>query len=154
VIAGSTGFTLTLNGTNFIPASFVQVNGSNRTTSFVSSTQLKAAIPASDIASAAFLSISVTNPPPNGGVWALTCALKHPLPSPSSTLLQTVIAGSSGFTLTLNGTNFIPASVVQMNGSNRTTTFVSSTQLTATIPASDVASAADLSISVTNSGPG
>jgi hypothetical protein len=154
VIAGSGGFTLTLNGTNFIPGSVVQVNGSNRTTTFVSSTQLTAAIPAADVASASFPSISVVNSGPGGGVWSLTFAVNNPQPTLSSLSPGSVIAGSGGFTLTLNGTNFIPGSVVQVNGSNRTTTFVSSTQLTATIPAGDVASAGNLSVSVVNPGPG
>jgi len=89
-----------------------------------------------------------------GGVYALTFAVNNPQPTLSSLSPASVIAGSGAFTLTLNGTNFIPASVVQVNGSNRTTTFVSSTRLTATIPASDVASASFPSISVLNPGPG
>ncbi len=154
VIAGSGALTLTLNGTNFIPASVVQMNGSNRTTTFVSSTRLTAAMPAGDVASASFPSISVLNPGPGGGVYALTFAVNNPQPTLSNLSPASVTAGSGAFTLTLNGTNFIPASVVQVNGSNRTTTFVSSTRLTATIPASDVASAAALSVSVVNPGPG
>src|SRR5262249_53752927 len=150
VIAGSGAFTLTLNGNNFVPASVVQMNGSNRTTTFVSSTQLSATIPASDVATAAFLSASVVNPTPGGGVWPLGFHAFPPRPSLNRLAPDTVIAGSGPLTLTLNGNNFIPASVVQMNGSNRTTTFVSTTQLTATIPASDVATAALLSVSVVN----
>ncbi len=50
-------------------------------------------------------------------------------------------AGLGGFTLTVNGTNFTGTSTVKWNGSARTTAFVSSTQLTATINASDVATA-------------
>jgi hypothetical protein len=154
VIAGSGAFTLTLNGTNFIPQSVVQVNNSNRTTTFVSSTQLTAAIPASDVATPSFPSISVANPGPGGGVWSLTFAVNNPLPTISSLSPDSVSAGRSAFTLIVNGTNFIPQSVIQVNGSNRTTTFVSATQLTAAIPASDVASAGDLSVSVVNPGPG
>ncbi|HWZ45216.1 MAG TPA: IPT/TIG domain-containing protein [Candidatus Saccharimonadales bacterium] len=154
VIAGSGAFTLTLNGVNFIPGSVAQVNGANRTTSFVSATQLTAAIPASDVASASFPSISVVNPGPGGGVYSLTFAVNNPLPTLSGLAPDSVIAGSGAFTLTLNGSNFIPASVVQVNGANRTTTFVSGTQLTSAIPASDVASASFPSISVVNPGPG
>jgi len=101
----------------------------------------------------------VANPAPGGGTSAtLSLAVNNSGPNPQPTLSglspDSVIAGSGAFTLTLNGTNFIPASVVQVNGSNRTTTFVSSTRLTATIPASDVASASFPSISVLNPGPG
>src|SRR5260370_23314253 len=50
-------------------------------------------------------------------------------------------AGSPAFSLNLTGTNFNPASQAQWNGSARPTTFISSTQLTAAIPASDVIAA-------------
>ena len=141
-------------GMPFIPASVVQVNGSNRATTFVSSTRLTAAMPAGDVTTASFPSISVQNPGPGGGVYALTFAVNNPQPTLTSLSPSGVTAGSGSFTLTLNGTNFIPTSVVQVNGSNRTTTFVSGTRLTATIPASDVASASALSVSVVNPGPG
>jgi hypothetical protein len=96
----------------------------------------------------------VVNPGPGGGVWSLTFAVNNPLPTISTLSPESVSAGGGGFTLVINGTNFITASVVQVNGSNRATTFVSKTQLTATISSGDIASRADLSISVTNPGPG
>ena len=59
-------------------------------------------------------------------------------------------AGGPAFSITDNGTNFIPTSAVKFNGSARTTTFVSSTQLIATINASDLASAGTSIITVDN----
>lgn len=50
-------------------------------------------------------------------------------------------AGDTDFTLTVNGSSFIIGSLVQWNGSNRPTTFVSDTQLTASIGAADIATA-------------
>ncbi len=154
-VAGSGAFTLTVNGSNFVNGSVVQVNGSSRSTTFVSGTQLTATIPAGDIASPGTLSISVTNAAPGGGTSsALALAVNNPVPSLSSISPSNVTAGSAGFTLTVNGGNFVSGSIVRVNGSNRTTTFVSSTQLTATIPASDIASPGTLSISVINAAPG
>src|SRR6476646_7724897 len=69
-VAGSAAFTMTLTGTNFVPASVVQFNGSARTTTFVSSTQLQAAITAADIASVSMAHVAVLNPQANGGVSA------------------------------------------------------------------------------------
>jgi hypothetical protein len=60
-------FLLTLNGSQFIQGATVQWNGSNRTTRWVSSTQLIADIPASDIASPGTARVAVFNPPPSGG---------------------------------------------------------------------------------------
>lgn len=58
------------------------------------------------------------------------------------------VANTGGFTLTVNGSNFTPASLVRWNGSNRTTTYVSPTQLTATIGAADIATSGTAAITV------
>jgi hypothetical protein len=50
-----------------------------------------------------------------------------------------VVLGSGAFTLTVNGTNFVNGATVSWNNLSRATQFVSSTQVTATILASDVA---------------
>lgn len=61
------------------------------------------------------------------------------------------VAGTGAFTLTVNGANFVSGtSVVRWNGSNRTTTFVSATQLTAAITAADITSSGTASITVAN----
>ncbi len=67
-VAGGIAFTMTLTGTNFVPASVVQFNGSARTTTFISSTQLQAAITAADVASVAVAHVAVLNPQANGGI--------------------------------------------------------------------------------------
>jgi hypothetical protein len=64
--AGGVAFTLAVNGANFVSSSIVLWNGSDRTTTYVSSTQLNAAIPAGDIA-AGVANITVFNPAPGGG---------------------------------------------------------------------------------------
>ena len=51
----------------------------------------------------------------------------------------TVPEGSAAFTLQVTGTGFVSGSTVTLNGSNLPTTFVSSTQLTATVSPSLVA---------------
>ena len=63
-------------------------------------------------------------------------------------------AGGPAFTLTLNGNNFVSGSVARWNGAARTTTFVSATQLTAAIPATDVATAGNAQVTVMNPGGG
>ncbi len=63
-------------------------------------------------------------------------------------------AGDPAFTLTLNGTNFFLASAVRWAGSARTTTYVSTTRLTATIPLADSALTGTAAVTVTNPAPG
>ncbi|HEV8130970.1 MAG TPA: SBBP repeat-containing protein, partial [Acidobacteriota bacterium] len=65
--AGGPAFTLTVNGSNFVNSSVVQWNGSSRITTFISSSQLSAAINAADIAVVGGASVTVFNPLPGGG---------------------------------------------------------------------------------------
>jgi hypothetical protein len=67
---------------------------------------------------------------------------------PSSTT-----AGGSAFTLTVNGDHFVTTSTVKWNGSARATTYVSATQLTAQISASDIVDAQDAKVDVSNPAP-
>ncbi|MEP7342740.1 MAG: IPT/TIG domain-containing protein [Acidobacteriota bacterium] len=154
-IAGGAAFTLTVNGTNFINGSSVQWNGSLRTTSFVSATQLTATIPGTDIATAGTANVTVSNPAPGGGVSAsILFTINNPIPTISSLSPNSVTAGGAAFTLTINGANFVNGSTVWWNGSARTATFVSATQLTAQIPASDIATAGTANVVVMDPAPG
>jgi hypothetical protein len=63
--AGNTWITIT--GSNFVPGSVAQWNGSARSTIFVNSGQLRVAIPSSDVATAQTVNIQVVNPAPGGG---------------------------------------------------------------------------------------
>jgi hypothetical protein len=65
---GTSALPLTVHGSGFIPHSVVKWNGRIRKTHFVSSTILKARIPASDLAKAGTASVIVSNPAPGGGV--------------------------------------------------------------------------------------
>jgi Tol biopolymer transport system component len=65
--AGALAFTLTAHGNNFVPASTVQWNGSSRTTTFVSSSQLQAHIMQADLAAPGKVTVTVANPAPGGG---------------------------------------------------------------------------------------
>jgi hypothetical protein len=77
----------------------------------------------------------------------------NPVPTTTSISPTTKNVGDAEFTLTVNGTNFINVSVVRFNGSDRTTTFVNSSQLEATIPASDGMNPGNYSITVFNPAP-
>jgi IPT/TIG domain len=62
--------------------------------------------------------------------------------------------GGAQFTLTVNGTGFVSSSVVNWNGNALVTQFVSSSQLTATVPAADIATATTASVTVVSPAPG
>jgi hypothetical protein len=81
-------------------------------------------------------------------------SIVNPVPVANSLSPNSAAAGSGGLTLTVNGSGFVPTSVVRWNGANRTTTFVSSSQLTATIPASDLTTAGSATVTVFSPTPG
>ncbi len=153
---GSPGFNLSVFGTNFIQGSVVRWNGLDRETTFISSGELVAAIPAADVAAAGSAQVTVFNPPPGGGVSnALVFTIGgNPVPVMGTILPATATAGAPGFTLVVLGSAFVPQSVVRWNGSSRTTTFVSSTQLQAAITAADLAAAGLVQVTVFNPAPG
>ncbi len=78
----------------------------------------------------------------------------NPKPTITSLSPSSALAGGNGFTLTVNGTGFINSSVVDWAGSPRVTTYVSATEITATINAADIAKAGTYKVTVTNPAPG
>lgn len=152
---GGTGFTLTLNGTNFVANSVVRWNGNARSTSFVSPTQLTAQILESDLMAPGMAQVSVFNPEPGGGLSGVVgFSIVYPLPKPVNLVPLSTIVGGGAFTLTVEGTDFVSNSIVRWNGSDRPTTFISRTQLTAQIPAGDITQAGTANITVFNPAPG
>ncbi len=62
----------------------------------------------------------------------------NPVPFIDDPLVPTSIApGGAGFTLTVNGTGFVSGSRVNWNGTALTTSFVSTSRLTASVPGAD-----------------
>ena len=159
-VAGGGGFTLNVTGANFLEGSTVRWNGANRTTTFVSGTQLSVAIPGSDIAAAGTAQVTVVNPAPGGGTSAALSFTINPsgTANPAPTLgwmaPSSTTAGGGDFTLMVNGSNFVSGSRVRWNGSDRPTTFVSLSRLSTLIPASDIAAAGTAQVTVFTPAPG
>jgi hypothetical protein len=154
VTAGASGFTVAVTGTGFVSGAAVRWNGSPRTTTFVSATVVNAAISAGDVATAGTATVTVVNPAPTVGASnALTFTVNPPAPVISTIAPAQVVAGSGATTLTVNGTGFRAGAVVQWNGTPRTTTFISATQLTAAVLAGDVAAVGTATVTVLNPSP-
>ncbi len=71
-------------------------------------------------------------------------------PSLTSLDPDTVTAGSEDFALTVVGANFFNGAVIHWNSIPRNTTFISTTQLQAVIPATDIDSVGTASVTVIN----
>jgi subtilisin family serine protease len=246
--SGGPAFTLKVTGTDFKNSSVVRWNGTDRTTTYSSATELRASIGAADIASPGTATISVFTPEPGGGTSGTQTFTIDPGPSlsvnpttaaagapvtvtlvngyggafdwiglystgaadttyraytyvgtgvttrtwttnmpttpgtyefrlflangytrvatspavtvtpgtPVVTSLSPVgsAAGAAAFTLTVNGSNFQPLSVVRWNGAERITTYVSGTQLRAVIPAIDIVAPGNAQVTVFTPPPG
>ena len=100
-VAGSGGFSLTVNGAGFVASSVVNWNGTPRATTFVNSTQLRAAILDADVAAVGSALVSVFTPAPGGGTSAaLTFAT---VPPPTLSVSTTNAAPGASVTVTLTG---------------------------------------------------
>jgi hypothetical protein len=151
--AGGAAFTLTVNGSGFVSTSTVQWNGSAVPTSYVSASQLNASISANLIATQNSVSVTVLS---SGALAsnAVSFTINPAGPAISGLSPNSLIAGGPAFQLTVNGSGFVSGSNVQWNGSPVATSYVSATQLTATIPASLIASPGSATVTVLNSGTG
>src|SRR5258706_297607 len=147
---GGGSFTLTVNGTNFVNGASVLFGATARPTTFVSPTQLTAAISAADTSAAGIFFVSAINPAPGGGS-STSIAFNVFLPPPTISSLSpsSVVAGGPAFTLAVNGSNFVIGAVVNVNGLPRNAAFVSSSQITIPISMSDLANQGAMTISVT-----
>jgi hypothetical protein len=87
--AGGAAFTLTVNGTNFASKAVVNWNGAAQTTNttFVSASQLMVSVPATAIATAGTIQITVTNPAtPGTGIYGTGATLAETSPMMSFTV--------------------------------------------------------------------
>ena len=149
----SAGFTLTINGTNFVSGAVASFNNVALTTSYVSSTQLTAQVPASDLTSTGSYWVSVTNP--GGGysgiVYFTVVALD---PSVSYASPGSVVASTTPSAIVLTGNNFMDGAKVLWNGKPLPTTYLGSGQLQITPTAGELKAASIVQLSVSNPPPG
>ena len=158
--AGSAALILTITCSDFIKDSVVRWGDADRPTTFISSTEVTAAIASADLTSAGEIKVTVFNPGPGGGVSnEQTFTIKaapvpaNPVPTTVAITPNTGKAGGSDFVLKVTGSDFVKNSVVRWNGADRSTTFTSSTEVTAAITAADIAAAAEAKVTVFNPSP-
>ena len=163
VPAGAPGFTLTLNGQGFVAKTVVQWNGKTITTQLQTDssgnvTGVTATVDASLVATPGTAFVNTLSPHSGAGTNGLSNALAfiinpppNPAPIVSSISPTCAVAGGGSFTLTVNGSSFLPTadpsggSQVHWNAGPTQSTLaivsISSTQIQATVPPSLIASA-------------
>ncbi|MGO8817909.1 MAG: beta strand repeat-containing protein [Terriglobia bacterium] len=99
------------------------------------------------------VTLGATNSTGTGNA-TLTFTIAACLPTLTSLSPASALVGSGTQTLTLTGTNFLATSTVTYNAVAHAATFVSSTQLTISLSATDVAAIGAYPVVVTNTGQG
>ena len=155
VPAGSGPLTLTVNGTGFVSTTIIQVGGVAEPTTYVSSKQVTATVTSQQIMSGALLSVVAVNGTSSSGSTTTSIHLQvdNPLPTITSLAPAVTMIGTPQ-TITVNGTGFLPTTVIDVNATVRTTTYVSATQVAVTLTAADVSTANSLSLTAINAPPG
>jgi len=103
--------------------------------------------------SASDVQVVLTNAQSSSGNQFAVAAVK-PAPATASIAPSVRAAGDPQFSLTVNGSGFSTCSVVRLDGSDRATTYVSPTQLTAIITTTDQAAGATKTVTVFTPAPG
>jgi hypothetical protein len=173
VTAGSPQFTLVVTGVGFVAKTVVQWNGNTIPTTVATDsngnvTGISATVSASLVASPGKVFVNTFQPHSGAGTNGLSNPLAfiiNPTPNPqpvvSSISPSCAVAGGASFTLSVNGSAFLPTSdpsggsQVQWitGGAQQTLALVgggSATQLQATVPAGLIASVGSASVAVFN----
>jgi hypothetical protein len=121
-----------------------------------STTQLTAAITVDSAAGVGVRDVQVVNAPPGGGRDTLANAFT--LNNPGAILVSidpdTARVGAAYIDLAVEGTSFVPESIVRFDTLGLQTVFVSTTRLTATIPGSELDTAGVFAVTVFTPGAG
>jgi hypothetical protein len=149
---------VSITGSNFIAASSATIGSQGIATSYVSATQLLAAVPAAYLSGAGTLQVGVFNPTPGGGFSPTTVTLAvgslNPTPTLTTLAPPSVSAGSGAFTLSLSGSGFASGAQAFFGSTALATTYMSSVLAQAAVPAYLVATSGNVQIVIVNPAPG
>jgi WD40-like Beta Propeller Repeat len=156
--AGGPGFTLTVNSPSggFVTQTVIQWNGGTIPTTYVSASRVTAAITTAMIAKPGTVFVNTLNPFSGSGNNGLSNVLTFvvnppasPVPAITSLSPSSAAAGAASFTLTVNGSSFLPAS--DPSGGSQVRWNLGPTQTTlpiVTISASQIQATVDTSLLV------
>jgi hypothetical protein len=153
--AGSSSETITVTGTGFISSSVIEVGGVSETTTYVSSTELTATLPAMQLATGAQFTVVVSNGTATSASGTPTnLVVNNPSPTIASVSPSMELVGGTASVIMVTGTGFVSTTVINVNGSARATTYTSATQVSVTLTAADLAGTGSISLTAVNPSPG
>lgn len=152
---GMSGQSVTIEGYRFLRGvTTATVNGRQTYASVETSSRLNVWVTTLDMDSLGTVRVDVTNPPPGGGTSTRNISIINPPPGVPSVNPAAAFRGGAAFTLVVKGARFAQGAVVRWNGSDRPTTWVSTYELRASIPSTDLTRIGDAKITVVNPSPG
>lgn len=154
---GALGPTLIVTGNDFVARSTIRLDGADLATTFVSATELRAAIPTAKLAAAGVLPVVIDTTTPGGGTSAaLSFTVENPMPLPTTLTPSSVPAGAADTVVTIAGTDFAAMTglKVTFGTTDLVVTASTSTSITATIPASLLVASGSFALKVANPTPG
>src|SRR6266487_1686228 len=146
--------TLTVTGTGFTANTIVAVNGISLPTTYISASQVTAAIAAGQFATVATLNITVSDSGSTASNSTVTLAVENPLPTIAGINPPTAVVGSAATNVNVAGTGFMSGTVVRVNGAARSTTFTSAILATVSLSMEDLATVGSLAVTAFNPTPG
>lgn len=146
VLSGSLSATITVTGTGFLPTSKIIFKGQEQLTTFNADGSLTTTINGADLITPGQYAINVRNSSSSMSVPVILTVTSPGTPQITSAGPITVGATS----LLVNGSSFVPLSVVQINGADRITTFLGGGQLSAQLETGDAAGPGTFSVRVRN----
>jgi trimeric autotransporter adhesin len=156
VYADGPSFTLTVQGTGFVPSTVIYWEfEAPLATTYVSSTEVTAQVPSAYISQQTNVSVYAYNPPPGGGNSGdLNLSVVALDPTISYLAPISVVAGSGATSLTVSGANFMNGASILLNGKQIPTTYTNSGQLQGQLTVAQVTKPEISQISVSNPAPG
>ncbi len=154
VSVGQPSVILSVVGLGFRPGAAVSWDGVDRPTAVLDVGRLAIVLDQEDLAVAGQHVVRVRQQSaPFDSSPPRQFTVQNPRPTIVATTPHFSSAGHANFTLTVDGTAFVPGAVVRWNDQPRPTTFVSPTRVTAAIPSTDVAAAGSVTVLVRNPDP-
>jgi hypothetical protein len=155
VQVGSGASTLTVSGTGFVSGSQVYLDGDPLTTAYVSASELTATVSKNDVVTARTAQLTVVNPQPSDNPQSAPITFTISAPPMIQTVNPAMArAGGTAVAIQVTGSSFTSQSVVTWSGTPLATSFVSATQLKATIPTQSIAVTGTFPLRITQQSPG
>ncbi len=152
IVIGMPNVAMTVQGSAFLSTSTIVFKGSDQATTFNADGSLSTTIDATTLTDPGQYAVVVKNSPSSSSAPFLIDVQAPGTPQVTSVTPPSLAAGSGATTIQISGANFVPLSVVTVNGSDRVTTFVGGNVLNANLLAQDVSAPGTLRVAVRNPG--